>query len=457
MRLIHDRLAATNEMGAGIMSTRVPYLTCAFLISFSLFLSSGLLAQDKEKPKLKDFGSSLKRKSDPGKKPAEVNSKSGSKPDDNDIEIVKVETSLVSNDVLVLDAKGDFVAGLTDKDFVVTEDGQPQQVGMFLMGDNVKVSRSIVLIIDYSGSQAPFIKTSVAAAKALVDKLPSSDSMAIVTDDVELIQDFTKDKHKLKSKLDSLLNRVSPDRVSPDRVSPSIGSHFGKSKQYSALLATLNEAFNNEDQRPIVIFQTDGDQLGHLRDTPLTTDPPPAGILDKRQLQEFAKQQEAQRVAFSLDDICRAAEKARATIYTVIPGHQLLGRPVDEQVAIVRKEIEDFVARSPFPVNGSGLLKIMMTKERLESSARNQLQMQSALASVATSTGGWTMFLETPDDADHIYSSIFSDINRRYIVGYYPTNKDHDGKRRKLEMVVRNHPDYMVIGRRWYYAPAPDQ
>jgi VWFA-related protein len=276
--------------------------------------------------------------------------------------------------------------------------------------------------------------------------------MAIVTDDVELIQDFTKDKHKLKSKLDSLLSRVSPNGVSP-----SIGSHFGKSKQYSALLATLNEAFNNEDQRPIVIFQTDGDQLLYLRDSPLTTDPPPSGMFDKKQLEAFTKQLEAQRVAFSLDDICRAAEKARATIYTVIPGHQMLGRPVEEQVAIVRKGIEDSVARAPLSANSSALLKIMMTKERLESSARNQLQMQSALASVATSTGGWTMFLETPDDADHIYSSIFSDINRRYIVGYYPTNKDHDGKRRKLEMVVRNHPDYMVIGRRWYYAPAPDQ
>jgi hypothetical protein len=42
------------------MSTRIPYLTRAFLISLSLFLSSGLLAQDK-KAKAKDFGSSLKR------------------------------------------------------------------------------------------------------------------------------------------------------------------------------------------------------------------------------------------------------------------------------------------------------------------------------------------------------------------------------------------------------------
>jgi hypothetical protein len=51
----------------------------------------------------------------------------------------------------------------------------------------------------------------------------------------------------------------------------------------------------------------------------------------------------------------------------------------------------------------------------------------------------------------------FSLIACRYIVGYYPPNKEHDGKRRKLELSVRNHPDYTVIGRRWYYAPSPDQ
>jgi hypothetical protein len=275
------------------MNTRHPYLTRAFLISLSLFLAAGLLAQDKEKPKIKDFGSSLKKiKSDPAKKAAlEVNSGSGSKSDADDIEVVKVETSLVSSDVLVLDSKGDFVAGLTEKDFVVRKMTSPAGGDVF-SGDNVKASRSIVLIIDYSGSQYPFIKTSVAAAKTLVDKLPSSDSMAIVTDDVELIQDFTKDKQKLKSKLDSLLKKVSPSILSFSY------PHFGQSKQYSALLATLNEAFNSGDQRPIVIFQTDGDQLGLLRDSPLPLELPPAKLSDKKHLEELAKRIEAERVAF---------------------------------------------------------------------------------------------------------------------------------------------------------------
>jgi VWFA-related protein len=352
----------------------------------------------------------------------------------------------------VLDAKGNPVAGLTEKDFSVSEDGQPQQVGMLSPGDDVKVARSIVLIIDYSSSQLPFIQTSIAAAKALVDKLPASDSMAIVTDDVELIQDFTRDKQKLKGKLDSLLGRTEPV-VSGDF---TVIRHFGMSRQYSALLATLNEAFNNEDQRPIVIFQTDGDQLGFLNNSPLTSDFSGFGN-DKKAAEKWRKRFEELRVNFSLDDISRAAEKARATIYTVVPGHQLLGRPIDEQISLVRVYLRESLSGFG-PTNRATREQIeSWTDEKLRPAAENQAKTQAALAAVSTSTGGWATFLEEPSQADRIYSSILADINRRYIVGYYPTNKEHDGRRRKIEVTVRDHPEYTVVGRRWYFAPAPDQ
>ena len=86
-----------------------------------------------------------------------------------------------------------------------------------------------------------------------------------------------------------------------------------------------------------------------------------------------------------------------------------------------------------------------------------EVKIQSALAKVADITGGWTSFLEEPAQADEIYSRIFSDINRRYVIGYYPTNKDHDGKRRTINVEVRGHRDYIVMGRKSYFAPEPEQ
>ena len=81
--------------------------------------------------------------------------------------------------------------------------------------------------------------------------------------------------------------------------------------------------------------------------------------------------------------------------------------------------------------------------------------MQMALSAVAPRSGGWTEFLETPDQAEGIYNRILADINHRYIVGYYPTNKTHDGARRKIKFEVKGHPEYYVLGRTSYYAPVP--
>ena len=80
--------------------------------------------------------------------------------------------------------------------------------------------------------------------------------------------------------------------------------------------------------------------------------------------------------------------------------------------------------------------------------------MQQALNGIAPRTGGWTEFLETPEDAEGIYNRILFDINHRYIVGYYPTNKAHDGTRRKIKFAVKDHPEYHVLGRLAYYAPS---
>ena len=77
---------------------------------------------------------------------------------------------------------------------------------------------------------------------------------------------------------------------------------------------------------------------------------------------------------------------------------------------------------------------------------------QLALVGIAKYTGAWAEFLENPSQADEIYTRVLTDIDRRYIVGYYPTNRVRDGKRRKVKIEVHNHPEYLVWGQRSYFA-----
>jgi VWFA-related protein len=363
------------------------------------------------------FGSSLSRR---------PNERAIDRQRSADDDVVRVDTDLVLNSVLVLDTQGKSVTGLTKEDFILKEDNNLQQVASFSLGDNKNLSRSIVLIIDYSPSQLPYIRTSIEAAKILVDKLNPKDRMALVTDDVKLLADFTSDKHVLKDKLDSLKNSA-------------LSGALGASLQYDALMATLNELFNNEDTQPIVIFQTDGDQLDALKGG--------KGVLGPY---VFPRK-------YGLEDILTATERVRATIYPVISGVKFLGVAETEMLTRARLDwvkrrtanIEMQRARNSLPPRTAA----EPGDDALQRNAVWWFRCQTALAGVAKSAGAWAEFLEEPDQADEIYTRVLQNIERRYVLGYYPTNRTRDGKRRTVSVEVRNHPDYVVVGRKSYLAP----
>jgi VWFA-related protein len=442
--------------------TRSPVFGLLLAASFSAFAQSS----EREQPRLKDFGSSLKKlKWDPEKN--QTSRQSGPDRKSTADDVVTIETSLVACDILVLDKQGHAVQGLKQSDFKITENGTTQEVGHFLLGDNSGLPRSIVLIIDYSGSQFPYIKNSVDAAKLLVNKLGPKDSMAIVTDDVEMLVDFTHDKGTLKRKLDSLLEKSKGSKGLLGLSGTK--RQLGRSAQYSALMATLMEAFNNEDERPIIVFQTDGDEAFYLRNPIIVPSlppnlPPELKLEGQIEVEARKKLQQDGLTEFSLDDVYRAVEKSRATIYTVVPGFKLIGLSPEEQVQRVKADDERRIS-SAMAVVGPKVREAFkkreeerqkkLTPEIIQHRAEESVKIQAALAEVATLSGGWTEFLEEPSQAQAIYSRIFADISQRYIIGYYPTNKEHDGKRRKISFEVKGHPEYTIIGRKSYFAPGP--
>jgi len=397
--------------------------TALYVALASSFVSPMPWAQEKQKRE--EFGSSLKRLKWDEREQRAVETKKSDERSDSET-VIRVETSLAVFEILAFDKKGRAVSGLGKGDFIVTEDGAPQEVASLSPGDGSTVPRSIILIIDYSVSQFPFIESSVAAAKALVDRLKPNDRMAIVTDDVALLAPFTRDKFKLKDGLDSLRRRAKSKR-------------FGRSEQYSALLATLKELTGGVE-RPIIIFQTDGDELSSLRNAAAS---PPGAEVRATPGDSFK--------AYSLVDIYTAAEKTRASIYAVIPGVRFAGVPPEEHVERARKLFGKlFQLQQEW--GGWGRQLTPTFENYLRSRAQTALRQQLALAGIANLAGGWAEYLEEPGQAAGIYDRIFSGIERRYILTYYPTNAKRDGKLRRVEIKVRNHPEYAILGKKSYYA-----
>lgn len=356
----------------------------------------------KEKPEIKNSGSNKKDKNKEEQNAA------------TDDEVVRIDTTMVINDVQVLDSKGKNVKGLKRKDFIVTEDDEQQVIESFSLGDDAAIPRSIVLIIDYSGSQKLYIDKSVEAAKILVDKLNPRDKIAVLTDSVRMLSSFTSDKELLKKKLDSLKTL-------------SLTKQFGASQQFSALYGALNNLFGEEDVRPIVIFQTDGDEVNWF-----------------------------QNRSFTLESILKAAEKSRTTIYSIVPGPKFIGLKKKEQQRLAAVEIQNSERNNSAQGNYSlASSSDSVPEDVVKAYVKGILKQHSALAKVAESSGGFTDYLTTPNEANEVYSRILQGIYNRYVLGYYPTNQTQDGTRRTVKVEVRGHPEYIISGRKTYYAPEP--
>lgn len=409
-------------------------LAALFTIFACAFIDSNVPAQSSaaDKAKQEKFGSSLKRLKWDSKKGAAVESRKKEKRSED---AIKLETLLVTFDVLVTDkATGRPVTGLGKDDFIVIEEGRAQQIATLVPGNDTSLPRSVVLIIDRSQSQSIYLDASVKAAKMLVSQLGPADEMAIVTDDVELLVAYTRDKNHLSAALDSINWQASPEQ----RRLPS------RSFQFSALFATFRELIRSEGRRAIIIFQTDGDEATTLRDQKDAfgfARSLPVG-LDRK---------------YGLADIFASAEKSSATVYTVIPSDRLIGVAPGELYARGRKMLSKWWGR-PQSASDEEYHKYPGAQPLTEAEVKVWTDLfkrgQEAAVTVAELSGGWAAFLERPEQAADVYARILSDINQRYVIGYYPANTERDGRMRRVRIDVRGHPEYSVHGRSSYYAPA---
>src|SRR5699024_138334 len=106
-----------------------------------------------------DFGSRYRQKTPIKEKPKIETAPTSAVIVDRDA--IAVETNLVVNVVTILDEHGVVVAGLTKDDFIFTEDGASVDLDFVRPDDSLAAPRSIVLLIDYSASQLPYIETSI--------------------------------------------------------------------------------------------------------------------------------------------------------------------------------------------------------------------------------------------------------------------------------------------------------
>lgn len=155
----------------------------------------------------------------------------------DDKEIVRLGTDLVTLDVTVVDQSNKPVMDLKEENFQVTEDKQPQKIAFF---NKDQVPVSLVFAIDTSGSMRSKLDTVIKASVNLVKETRRDDEVAVVEfkDQPELLEEFTTDTTDVIDTLQSLVASRQTAMLDALYVGADYASKEGKNRRKAIILVT---------------------------------------------------------------------------------------------------------------------------------------------------------------------------------------------------------------------------
>jgi VWFA-related protein len=165
-------------------------------------------------------------------------------------EALKLSTQLVVADVQVLNKKtGVPVRGLTERDFLVYEDGVKQQLTHF---SKDSLPLSIVLLLDVSGSVMPVIDSVRDSGLKALNELKPGDEVALMAFGVwtSVLQEFTKDRQLVAERLGAI-ERMGPwirEGTYIDEAVYESAKHFAKASipDSRRIIIIITDNFSNQ-------------------------------------------------------------------------------------------------------------------------------------------------------------------------------------------------------------------
>jgi VWFA-related protein len=363
----------------------------------------------------------------------------------------RASTRLVVHTVVVKDKDGRLIEGLTAKDFVVTENNQPQEVAFAVFqrldtepvpaaadappapppaapapvtqteiftpapGDiRYQDKRLLILYFDlYALGDAERIRTFTSAQKYIDTQMTSSDLIAIMTFQdgaVRVRNDFTTNRAALRETLVRLLynDDLDGDGV-PDN--PPEGTPFG------------------QDDGEFNVFNTDR-RLAALQ-TAVTK---LRGLPEQKVLLYFA-------AGMRLTGTDNQAQ-LRATINAAVRANVTIN-PIDARGLVALAPLGDATRPSP----GGGAIFSGATAMSMMTGFQ---QSQDTLFALAKDTGGKALF-DYNDLSVGIVQAARA-VTSYYIIGYYSPNTATDGRFRRIRISLASNPSAELAYRPGYYA-----
>jgi VWFA-related protein len=317
------------------------------------------------------------------------------------IPTLRTQSNVVFVPALVKDRDGKLVFGLGDQDFIVEDDGVPQQVRM----DEAEPEEPVSLLIAIqTGRSALFEFQRMKKISSLLDQIVGQPQVetAIVTFDneVNLLQDFTFESEQTETYLRKMMAGPLRDMGSSGN---SKGAAIFDAVRYSVHLLSQRP---DDSRRILLLISETRDHGSH---------------------------------AVKLDDAIAAIGDSNTVIYSVA-----FSPTASTALDTLRGEWD---ARTDPAGWNLDILRLMkMTREAMR---------KNAPRSVAAMTGGEYDLFTSEKSFERFMNEFANHLHSRYLLRFQP--KDPRPGLHQIRVKVRQRNDVSIIARRTYWVSVPAQ
>ena len=388
-------------------------------------------------------------------------------PPQGEVETLKIDTNLVTVPVIASSHTGNYIADLKREEFKLFEDGVGQEIAFFA---SVSVPFHVVLLLDTSDSTQEKLGQIQQAAIAFLNQLGPQDRVKVVSFDGDLHDwnDFTNNKALLR-----------------DSINKAQSGH--NTRVYDAMQYALDALRPIQQRRAVVIF-TDGVDWHSETSTfeSTTHDLDELGVIvypirfDTRvETERLARKQEAESNGVDLPTSSVIRQPPNGTTPPTFPSEETvptkgtprgtLPLPLPSVIFGRTTRPPDTSPTDPFPdsmprrgtrtvpdpssTSGPSTSPGGSRQHDVLSSMLDNLYLlaDSYLKTISERSGGQLYRADTVAALPQVFAAIAAELRTQYLLGYYPTNQDHDGAYRKIQVKttrkdisIRARPGYRV-------------
>jgi hypothetical protein len=404
-----------------------------------------------------------------------------------EVETIKTDTNLVTVPVIVTSVSGLYITDLTKNEFKISEDGVPHEIAFF---GKLAAPFHVILLLDTSASTKDKLRQIQNAAFAFTQQLKPPDRVKIISFDnhVRDLNEFTSDRETLRTAINSIRSGEG-------------------TKIYDAFELALNIIRGIQGRKAIVVFSDGMDWHsdtatfdGTLRNLD------EEGVMvypiryETRATTEALARQQQEQITPTLPTRDVIRRPPSGTTAPTFPGGDPIpttgtqqrtgpfGLPLPEDIMRRRRETERD-RRYPDPNDPNRLPGTIPPDDRIPPEQRlpdrrripgqtdppsttttsrrttgpddeitRMLDMAYAKAddylnALAQKSGGRLLRADTLAYLPEAFAQIAAELRTQYLLGYYPLNKEHDQRYRRIkvastrkDVMIRARPGYLATG-----------